>query len=137
MAVMEKCQSKDIPTLERGIRYLNNQIRQYRSFLDCRTILLEIGPILYEVIKSVNEETYIECMDRIRELERVLEKRGCIAVFADSKLVTEHESMRVDFRDVLPNAVELPGLYSLDSEGEYCLIGTLGGTVKRRSEHEK
>lgn len=114
--------------LEKQKRYL----LQYQSYLDCKGILTDCGPVLYEILQDVQARNVGRCFEQVQQLEALLQDRGCYALFRDDSPVAESEALRIDFREDSPWATELPGLYTRHADGSYHRIGVLGGTVRRQ-----
>ncbi len=91
----------------------------------------EAGVLLYGIVKDIMNGDAEICFIKIRELQAVLERNGCYAIYADDARVADSENLRVDFREDYATATELPGLYTIDRAGNYCRVGILGGTVRR------
>lgn len=130
-ALRRACEKAELSAIREDLEKQKRWLQQYRSFLDCKSILNDCAPLLYLLLRDIRERDAQACFEGVRKLEQFLESRGCHVIFWDDSRTAASEAIRVDFREDSPWATELPGLYTKNAAGIYQRIGTLGGTVRR------
>ncbi len=131
-ALRRTCEKAELPAIRSELEKQKRWLQQYRSFLDCKSILNDCAFVLHLIITDVRQQDAQACFEKVQKLEQFLERRGCHAIFWDDSRTAASEAIRVDFREDHPWATELPGLYTKNAAGTYQCIGVLGGTVRRR-----
>lgn len=129
-AYKEKCLSLDVKTLAGELKKKENDLAYYQSLPGCKGYIAKTGKELFFLKQKVSCGKMKECLSIISVIHKTLEECGCFAVFADDAHVGRSEELRVHFLDDLPEATELPGLYTKNKMGELLLIGHCGGTKR-------
>lgn len=128
----KNCEEDSEEMIRAGLEDARKYLLQYRQYLDVRAIVTGIGSTLYRIVQSIEAHNVDACVRDIRSMEAQLRDFGCFAIYWDNPAVAGSESMRIDFREDSDTATELPGLYSKVPGGGYSLIGTAGGTFRKR-----
>lgn len=131
-AYKEKCLSLDAESLANELKKKEKNLAYYQSLLDCKDYIEKTGKELFSLRTMVSCGKMKECLSIISVIHKTLEECGCFAVFADDARIVRSEYLKADFLDDLPEATELPGLYTKNKMGELLLIGHCGG-IKRVS----
>ena len=126
----DKCLSLDVKTLAGELKKKEKNLANYQSMLSCKDYITKTGKELFSLKQMVSYGKIKECLSIISTIHKTLEECGCFAVFADDVRVARSEDLRVDFLDDLPEATELPGLYTKNKMGELLRIGHCGGTKR-------
>lgn len=130
-ALRRTCEKAELSAIRSEIQKHQRWLRQYRSFLDCKSILHDCAPLLHRILQDIRARNAQACFEKVQKLEQLLESRGCHAIFWDDSRTAASELIRVDFREDSPWATELPGLYTKNAAGTYQRMGSLVGTVRR------
>ena len=125
------CEKAELSAIRSDLEKQKRWLQQYRSFLDCKSILNDCAFVLHLIVTDVRQQDAQACFEKVQKLEQFLESRGCYAIFWEDSRTAASEAIRVDFREDHPWSTELPGLYTKNAAGIYQRIGTLGGTVRR------
>lgn len=126
----QDCEKADNAAILLEIQKGKKQLIERGKHLDCKKILQQSAPAIYQALQAISADNLRECFAHAGEIERILMENGCYAIYADDKRVAQSESMRVDFREDSSFAIELPGLYTKGKDGTYDLVGTMGGTMR-------
>ena len=129
-AYKNKCLSLDFKTLDGELKKKEKNLAHYQSLLSCKDYITKTGKELFSLKQLVSCGKMKECLSIISAIHKTLEECGCFAVFADDTRIVSSEYLMVDFLDDLPEATELPGLYTKNKMGELLLIGHCGGTKR-------
>lgn len=131
VALRRLCEKADLSVIRSELAKKKQWLKQYRSFLDCKSILTDCAFLMHQIVLDVQARNTEGCFAKAQQLEQFLQSRGCYSIFWEDSRVAASESMRVDFREDQAWATELPGLYTQNGDGSYHRIGALGGTVRR------
>ncbi len=129
-AYKDKCLSLDVKTLAGELKKKEKNFAYYQSLLSCKDYIEKTGKELFSLKQMVSYGKMKECLSIISVIHKTLEECGCFAVFADDARIVRSEYLKADFLDDLPEATELPGLYTKNKMGELLLIGNCGGTKR-------
>lgn len=123
------CMEWDMEKLKGELSKEKRLLRQYENLIGVsKDFILQSGPVLYETLSASKENRESACAEKIEELRKVLEASECFVLFADDQEIEDDQSLLLNYADDLPDAVELPGLYTRNEEGKYLLVGSHTGT---------